>query len=123
MWYNLWPHTIIGQHRSYPKGFLNLLCKLSFLSRSSKAVEEATAQQQTKVLDHTHNADTRNRQKYAHTIRLQIHANTQATYACSCSKRRAKEEYPMSTSTGSTKMAIWMEEPRATPMAKSILFL
>lgn len=35
----------------------------------------------------------------------------------------AEEAYPMRTSTGSTKMAIWMDEPRATPMAKSILFL
>ena len=29
---------------------------------------------------------------------------------------------PTSTSTGSTKMAIWMLLPRATPIARSILF-
>lgn len=34
-----------------------------------------------------------------------------------------KRAYPMRTSTGSTKMAIWIEEPRATPIARSILFL
>ena len=28
---------------------------------------------------------------------------------------------PMMTTKGSTKMAIWMLDPRATPMAKSIL--
>ena len=34
-----------------------------------------------------------------------------------------KTAYPMRTSTGSTKMAIWIEDPRATPIARSILFL